>query len=105
LARTDRFTWLSDRQRAGPFAIETEVLRHRTANQRLASTLTQSPQGSSIFSQAFGETLVSEVDQRQCPALVKQRADRSPLLRRKIDAGRVVAAAVQHHDVAGGDLS
>ena len=61
--------------------------------------LEQLHQAAGILAEAVGEALVGEVEQRQCPGLAECIGDGRPLLRRGVDAGGVVAAAVQHHDV------
>ena len=49
---------------------------------------------------AVAEALVREIEERHQPARADGREDLVPLRRRRIDAGGVVAARVQHDDRA-----
>ena len=59
-------------------------------------------QAARVLAQPIGEALVGEVEQRQGAGVGERVGDALPLLGRGVDAGGVVAAAVQHHHVTGG---
>ena len=54
-----------------------------------------------ILFQSIGEALISEVEQRQPAVGDGKFGQLRPLLRRWIDTGRVMAAAVEQHHIAG----
>ena len=51
--------------------------------------------------QTAGKALISEVKQRQPAFFYRQLRQLLPLLKRRIDTGRVVAATVEQYHVAG----
>ena len=62
---------------------------------------TSSSRPGRVLAQPVAEPLVGEVDQRQQPSRLHDIPDLPPQVRRRIHARRVVARAVEEHDVAG----
>ena len=93
-----------DRQRTDALAVQAEVLRERAADDQLRARPGERLQADGVLVDAVGKALVGEVQQRQDAARVDRVGQLLPLLGRRVDAGRVVAAAVQQDDVAGRNL-
>ena len=88
-----------DRARPAPRTARTSSrTRSRPAARRPGRTSSSRPGG--VLAQPVAEALVGEVDERQQPALLDQVADPPPQGGRRVHAGRVVAGAVEQHDVA-----
>ena len=90
-------------QRTGAYAfvVQAKVLRVGAGNQQLFMQRSESAQAFRVFFQTAGKALIGEVKQRQPAFLYRQLRQLLPLLKRRIDTGRVVAAAVEQHHVAG----
>ncbi len=90
-----------DPDAADAVAIEAEILRTRHTDDGLRHAVDQAAQAGGVFVEAVAQALVGDVDQGQQAFAGDQRGDVTPLVRRHLGAGRVVAAAVQQDDVAG----
>ena len=87
-------------ERADALVVHTEVFGIRAGNQQFFIVFQEYAQAVGIFFQAVAEALVGKVKQWQ-PAFFGRKFSQSfPLFGRRVDAGRVVAAAVQQDDVA-----
>ncbi len=86
--------------RPDPLGVQREGLRERGRDQQLDARPRDLQQPRGVLAQPVAEALVGEVDQRQDPPLLDQVADPAPQRRRRVHPGRVVARAVEQHDVA-----
>ena len=87
-------------QDAGPFAIDAEILGTRGRDQHLGQAHGDHPRGGGVFQKPVAETLIGKVDQRRGAGLFQHLGNGVPLFRRRVGAGRVVAAAMQQHHIA-----
>ena len=86
---------------ADALAVQPEVLRARRHDDDLGQPLGHEPHAVRVLFEPFGKALVREVDERHEAAPLAQIRERLPLLLRKIGAARVVATAVNQHELAG----
>ncbi len=86
---------------ADTVAIDREILGAACRHQHLGNRVGDEAQAGRIFLEAVAEALIGHVDERRQAALGEHRRYRAPLVERQVGAGRVVAAAVQQHHVAG----
>ncbi len=61
-------------------------------------------QSRGIFLQTMSESLVGKVDQGKQSLLLNDLSDLVPLFFGRVNAGRVVAASMQHHHITGASL-
>ena len=90
-----------DEQRADAVAIATEILVAALRDDHFVARPENAAQPVSILVQPAPEALVGDVDERDQPACRDQRGHLVPLLVVQVGAGRIVAAAMEQHDVAG----
>ena len=90
----------NQRERAHALVVHTKIFGIRAGNQHFAVVLQKDAQAVGILFQAVGKALIGKVKQRQPALLGRHFRQRRPLLGRGVDAGGVVAAAVQQHHVA-----
>ena len=84
---------------AGAFAIDAEVLRAGLGDDHLVERVRQQAHAIGVFVEAVAEALVGEVHERQQLAFLDHGQHLLPLVLGQIEAGRVVTAGVQQHDV------
>ena len=84
-----------------PLRVQRERLRERGRDEQLDARPDELQQPGRVLAQAVAEPLVGEVDQRQHAPLLDEVADPPPQVGRRVHAGRVVARAVEQHDIAG----
>ena len=89
------------RQRADPLAIEREGLGEGTGHQEIHAGFCEEPHGRRIGVDPVTKALIGDVQERHEPALAAGVHHLLPLRIGQVDAGRVVAARVQHHDRGG----
>ena len=88
-------------KRTHALVIHAEVFRIRAGHQQFFIQLGKSAQAVSILFQTVRKALIGKVEQRQ-PAFFRRHFRQCfPLFGSRVDAGRIVAAAVQQHHVAG----
>ena len=90
-------------QRADALAVEREGLGERARNEQRAGRRGERAHDRAVGVDAVAEALIREVHERNEPARADDLDDSRPLRGRRIDAGRIVAARVQHDDGAGGE--
>ncbi|AJK47214.1 hypothetical protein BGL_1c27300 [Burkholderia plantarii] len=90
-----------DRQRADALAVQRERLRERRRHEHVQVRSGEQAHGGRIGFEAFAEALVGHVEERYELARLDHFDHPAPLRVRQVDAGRVVAAGVQHDDRAG----
>ena len=92
---------VSRNQRTGTYTliVQTKVLGVGACNDQLLMHCGERAQAFGIFFQTTGEALVGKVKQRQPAFFYGQLRQMFPLLKRWIDTGWVVAAAVEQHHV------
>src|SRR4029079_14210155 len=70
----------NDRERSDTLVVETEVLRERAAHQQLSLGTAKGTQAGRVLLNAFGETLIREVQEGQQAATVNGVGQFCPLL-------------------------
>ncbi len=90
-----------DIERADAVAIEAKILVAGIGDQRLLDMIEDHPHRRRVLFEPVAEPLVGEIDERDDLSLGENAGDLAPLLHREIEAGGVVAAAVQQRHVAG----
>ena len=94
------FVGRHDGECAHAFVIHAEVFGIRAGHQQFGIVFRKRAQTVCVFFQAVGKALVGKVKQRQPAFFGRHFGQRVPLFGCGVDAGRVVAAAVQQHHVA-----
>ena len=89
-----------DGQRADALAVERERLRERARHEQRAGRRREAAHDGAVGVDAVAEALVGEVEERHEAARADDLDDPRPLRGRRVDAGRIVAARVQHDDRA-----
>ena len=94
-----------DQQGADALVVEGEALGERGRDQELRARPDQPVHPVGVLADPVAEALVGEVDEGEEAALLDDVADRAPESGRWVDAGRVVARAVEEDRVAGRRLA
>lgn len=89
---------------AGAVGVEPEVLRAADGDEHLRHPFREHPGGRKVRLQAVAQPVVRQVHERHPPGLHGQVGKRLPGLGGRVDAGGVVAAALEQHDVVAAGL-
>ena len=89
-----------DEQCAGPVAVKPEILVAALRDDRLLDPTHHQPRTGGVGLEAVAEALIGKIDERDQAALDDEARQFVPLVEAEVGSGRIVAAAVEQHQVA-----